>query len=173
MFWLCDHELPPVSQLGDPLEVTFYVKTLQRSGTSEAGRVDFAPDSATWTYVVPVQIPSPPKSPTLTSKQVLVTGSGTARAGRPYAIRVLLRFVVDGQPYLFGPEQLGCAARVGATRVKTNVKPTPIAWTCTPVLPKAAGGKTLVISLKGKASISTNAGDVSTGFTKTVRLAVH
>jgi hypothetical protein len=158
------------SQLGNPAEVTFWVKTLQGSGTSEGGRVDFAPDFATWSYVLPVQIPS---SPQVTVKQVLVTGSGTARAGRPYAIRVSLRFVVDGQAYVFGPDQLGCAAKVGARQVKTKVKPTSVAWTCSLVVPKTARGKTLVISLKGRASVSTDSGDVSTGFTKTVRVSVH
>jgi hypothetical protein len=161
------------SQLGDPDELTFYVKTLQGSGASEDGRVDYAPDSSTWTYVIPLQIPSPPASPTVTTKQVLISGSGTARAGRPLTIRVLLRLVVDGQVYIVGPDKLTCVAKVAGRQIKTTVKPSQLAWTCGLTVPKASRGKALTISLKGKVTISTDAGDVSTGFAKNMRLTVH
>jgi len=160
------------AQVGEPDELTFYVKTLQGSGEPEDGRVDYAPDSSTWTYQLPLQTPGPPSSPTVTSKQVLVT-SGTARAGKPLSVRVLLRLGVDGQAYIVGPDRLSCVARVAGTKPKTKVKSGPIAWTCALVVPRTARGKTLSISLKGKATVSTDAGDVSTGFTKTLSLKVH
>lgn len=158
------------SQLGNLTELTFYAKTLQGSGGPEDGRVDFAPDYDTWTYVIPLQVPTPPS---IGSKQVLVATAGTARAGKPYAVKVTLRLVVDGQTYIVGPDQLSCVAKVDGRRVKSTVKPSGLAWACAMVVPKSVRGKTLVLSLKGKVDLSTDAGDVSTSFAKSVRTTVH
>jgi hypothetical protein len=160
------------SQFGNPDELTFYAKTLQGSGSSEDGRVDFAPDTSTWTYVLPQQIAPPGSPPTVTSKQVLAA-FGPARAGKPVAVRVTLRLVVGGQTYIVGPEQLVCGAKVAGQRVKTTIKRSPLAWTCSIVVPRTARGKVLAIGLKGKTTVSTDAGEVSAAFAKSIKLTVH
>ena len=47
------------------------------------------------------------------------------------------------------------------------------ASSCTLVVPKTARGKALTLSLKGKTTVSTDAGDVSTNFAKSLKLTVH
>jgi len=156
------------SELGDTDGFSFYAKTRTDGEGSETGRVDFAPDSGTATYVLPIPIPDPP--PTVTLKQVVTAAVGAPRPGKPYGIRVSVLLDIDGEQSNVPPTRLSCSAKVGAAVVKTRVKPAgSLAKSCSLVVPATARGKSLVVRLRGVVTVTVEGRPpFSESFTKTV-----
>ena len=162
------------SEFGDTDEFSFYAKSLADGEGSEEGRADFVPDSSTETYVFPLPIPEPEPAPAVTVSKIVTLPSGAPHAGKPHAIHVSVVLDVDGTATSVPPTRLSCSARVGATVVKTRVKPlVSIAKTCSLVVPATARGKTLVVQLRGVVQFTIEGGtSFGKAFSKTVRSRV-
>jgi hypothetical protein len=126
------------SDLGNTAGFSFWARTLQGSDVT-ANNHDDAPDAGTWDYQL---------GPTAQLKlSVGLTTVTKARAGKPFvaAIEVVRS---DGADTTLTPDDVTCAARVGARPLKarTIVGEGPAAG-CGWLLPKKSRGKTLHASV--------------------------